>query len=142
LLIKLCFPRANDYIPNLEETEMLRQCTSRLRMYATAGLIGGGSVVAAVLKVSHQSVQFNRMQKVTWIACSSVVGAFIGVQTAGPACLKQVVALPSSPMANEARRLYVHLTYPSISRKPSIFPPVFALGIQRSHLLSDLSSHF
>ncbi len=88
---------------------MLRQCTSRLRLYATAGLFGGGSVVAVVLKVSQQRFQFNRMQKITWIACSSIVGAFIGVQTAGPVCLKQVVALPSSPMANEARRLYVSL---------------------------------
>jgi hypothetical protein len=111
LLIWVCFSRANDYVPNLEETEMLRQCTSRLRLYATAGLIGGGSVVAAVLRVSQQRIQFDRMQKITWIACSSVVGAFIGVQTAGPACLKQLVALPSSPMATEARRLYVPLLW-------------------------------
>ena len=67
--------------------------------------------MAAVLKVSQRSVQFNRVQKFTWIGCSSVVGAFIGVQTAGPECLKQVVALPSSPMANEARRLYVLLFF-------------------------------
>jgi hypothetical protein len=109
------FYRANDYVPNREETEMLRQCTSRLRLYTAVGFIGAGSLVSAVLRVSQKSIQFNRVQKITWIACSSVVGAYIGLQTAGPACLKQVVALPSSPMAVEARRLYVPpLFYPNL----------------------------
>ena len=78
--------------------------------------------------MAQSKVPVNRMQQFTWIGCSAAIGAFIGIQSAGPPCLKQLVSLQSSPMAAEARRLYV-----SLSIDLSIYPPI--------HLSTYLSVH-
>jgi len=41
---------------------------------------------------------------------SGLLGGFGGLSSAGPLCLKQLVALPNSPMADEARHIgYTHI---------------------------------
>jgi len=43
-------------------------------------------------------------------SCSGLLGGFGGLSSAGPLCLKQLVALPNSPMADEARHIgYTHI---------------------------------
>ncbi|EKX41646.1 hypothetical protein GUITHDRAFT_164346 [Guillardia theta CCMP2712] len=68
-----------------------------------AGIFGSGALAFAAIQRNLPKIA--RWQKATWIVSVGALGGYAGIHFAGPNCLKKLVLLPDSKLADEARRI-------------------------------------
>lgn len=84
---------------------MLSDCTRRVRKYAAGGLTAGGLICWGGLNVIQHRVPMNQMQRIIWTLSGGLIGMGMATSVAGTHAMKQLVAMPNSPIADVARKL-------------------------------------
>lgn len=97
--------RVKGYKPNPAEVAMLKECTARVRRYAFAGCVVGGISSLGAISALQRLSPMGRIQKAMWAFTGCFIGSGIGASSAGVPCMRQLVALQDSPMADTARSL-------------------------------------
>jgi hypothetical protein len=97
--------RTNGYTPNAVELDLMQECTSQVRSHAARGLLVGGLSALGVIKVLERRAPLAMMQKGIWGFTGCFIGFSIGASSAAEPCLKKLVSLRDSPMADTARTL-------------------------------------
>eukprot|EP00960_Hanusia_phi_P068158 766772-Hanusia_phi.AAC.9 len=82
---------------------MLRDATKNVRVFALGGMFGTSALVFATIQRMLPTMA--KWQKATWVCSLGAIGAYAGIHFAGPNCLKKLVLLPDSKLADEARRI-------------------------------------